>query len=148
MGARRTPAEDGQADEQRECWYADRCLDRRRASLVPFGWEPHGAARAVGEVSRSTGTVALWVILTFQPGITFRLNPVTVTVAVVVVRRAVAEVAGRASSPPASAMKSFAAWTPSACAPVRRRRLGRLPARPRWPASGRGRTARPASPGT
>ena len=85
MGARRTPAEDDQADEQREGRYADRRFDRRRSPLVP---SRHGVPAALGAVSRSTGTVALCVIRTFHPGITLRLNPVTVTVAVVAVRLA------------------------------------------------------------
>ena len=54
----------------------------------------HGVPAALGAVSRSTGTVALCVIRTFHPGITLRLKPVTVTVAVVAVRLALVEVSG------------------------------------------------------
>src|SRR5204862_332829 len=80
MGGRRTAPEDDQADEERERRHPDRGLDRGRPTLVARPRASHGA------VTCSTGTVALCVMRTFQPGMTLRLKPLTVTVAVVAVR--------------------------------------------------------------
>ena len=54
---------------------------------------------------RSTGTLALWVTMGDQPGMTLSDTPVTVTVAVVALRLLVICGASRTSAPPASAMK-------------------------------------------
>ena len=75
--------------------------------------EPRSSRPDHGAVTCSTGTLALCVMRTFQPGMTLRLKPLTVTVAVVAVRFALVEVPVSTSSPPASSRKSLAAPTPS-----------------------------------
>src|SRR5665647_1136342 len=65
----------------------------------------------------STGTDALWDTAGDQPGMTLRLVPVTVTVAVVAERPPVICAPGRTSSPPASLTNDDAADIPPAAVP-------------------------------
>ena len=110
VGARRSPAEDDQADEEREGGYADRRLDRGRTALVT---PAHGVLAAVGSVSRSTGTVALWRDPDVPAGDHAQAEPGDGHRGRCGGPAGLVEVPVSTSSPPASAMKSLAAPTPS-----------------------------------
>lgn len=69
-------------------------------------------------MSLSTGTLALWVTVTCQPGMTLMDLPVTVIVAVVVVRDPETLVEVITSEPPASWRNVFAVATPASRVPV------------------------------
>ena len=143
VGRRGPAAEDDEPDEEHEGGHADRGLDGGRPALVPRRAQlmvRSASPRAPRRSARTTGV---------QPGMTLRLCPRTVTVAVVAVRLAVAVAPASTSSPPASSTNALAALDAVGLAAVlARRRPGRPPARRRSPPCGRGRTARPASRGT
>ena len=69
-------------------------------------------------MSLSTGTLALCLTVTCQPGITLSDLPVTMIVAVVVVRDPETLVEVITSDPPASSRKVFAVATPDSRVPV------------------------------